>query len=196
MGKLDFPATGRNAAPILEVLTRVLPPEGSLLEIASGSGQHAAHFAPRFPGLRWQPTDLEPEHLRSIEAWTAEIPNVEAPRQLDVVETWSVQGPYDAMFCANMIHIAPWEATLGLLEGAGGRLRNAAPLVLYGPFQRAGRHTAPSNEAFDTSLRRRDARWGVRDLDVVREHASRHGLDLDEVVQMPANNLTVVFRRR
>lgn len=192
--KLDYPATGRNTAPILEVLRRVLPSEGRVLEVASGSGQHVAAFAPRFAGLRWQPTDFDEDVLPSIAAWSDGLANVEPPRRLDVCQ-WTVPGPFDVIYCANMIHIAPFEATLGLLGGAGEHLVEGGTLILYGPFRRAGEHTAPSNEAFDRRLQSRDSRWGVRDLDVVSQHAAAHGLSLGQVFDMPANNLTAVFSR-
>jgi SAM-dependent methyltransferase len=191
------PATQRNREPILAVLDRVLPEEGFVLEIASGTGEHATFFAPRLPGLTWQPTDREPGALDSIAAWTAEraAANVRPPLVLDVCSAmWPVESA-DAIFCANMIHIAPWEATLGLMRGAGRILPAGGLLVLYGPFMIDHRHTAPSNEAFDQSLRSRDPSWGVRDLGDVADAARAQGLQLLERVEMPANNFTVVFER-
>ncbi len=188
----------RNKGPILDVLKRVLPETGLVLEIGSGTGGHAAHFAPRLPGLVWQPTDPDPEMRASIGAWVAETnaPNLRPPMDLDVTgEAWPITEA-QAVFSANMIHIAPWECCLGLLAGAGRTLSPGGVLVIYGPFKRDGRHTAPSNERFDESLKSRDPAWGVRDLDDVAEAAKGHGLDLAETVTMPANNLTVVFHKR
>jgi hypothetical protein len=196
--RLDYPATQRNREVILEVLREILPEGGTVLEIASGSGQHVAFFAAALPQLRWQPSDHDPGVFASIEAWTADLDNVAAPVQIDTTSTdWSntLGSTHDAVLCANMIHIAPWAACLGLLDGVSRSLREAGPLCLYGPFMRGGVHTAPSNEAFDRSLRSRDPSWGVRDLDVVAREAQRRGLALERVFEMPANNLCVVFRR-
>ncbi|PRQ05937.1 DUF938 domain-containing protein [Enhygromyxa salina] len=196
--RLDYPATQRNREAILAVLREVLPAQGTVLELASGSGQHVAFFASALPQLRWQPSDHDPSVFASIAAWTADLDNVAAPLQIDATSpTWPL-GPdlaCDAVICANMIHISPWAACLGLLDGVSGCLREAGPLCLYGPFMRGGVHTAPSNEAFDHSLRSRDPSWGVRDLDVVEQAAAQRGLVLDRVFEMPANNLTVVLRR-
>lgn len=194
--RLDYPATQRNRAPILAVLREVLPSEGTVLEIASGSGQHAAFFAAALPQLRWQPSDHAPELLRSIASWTLELDNVAPPLALDVTrERWPI-ARCDAVVCANMIHIAPWEACLGLLDGVARTLAGDGPLCLYGPFKRGGLHTAPSNEAFDHNLQLRDPRWGVRDLDVVAKAANDRGLAVDRVFEMPANNLLVVVRHQ
>ena len=194
--KQHAPAAARNRDPILAVLRRVLParPGALVLEVASGTGQHAVHFAQALPHLHWQPTDLDPAALASIAAWVQEagLSNLRAPQPLDVRGAWPVDRA-DALFCANMVHISPWACTLGLLEGAARLLDVGAPLVLYGPYRRGGAHTAPSNAAFDESLRARDPAWGVRDLEAVVDHA--RGFALEEVVQMPANNLTVVLRR-
>lgn len=190
-------AAARNQDPILAVLREVLPAEGLVLEIAAGTGQHAAHFSRALPGLTWQPTDPSDEALASIEAWRRALgpPNLRAPLRLDVREPWPVDRA-DAVYACNLIHISPWDCTLALLSGAAAVLPVGAPLVLYGPYRRAGAHTAPSNEAFDASLRARDPAWGVRDLDTVVAEALPRGLALDRVVEMPANNLTVVLRRR
>ena len=188
----------RNKGPILAVLERVLPETGLVLEIGAGTGQHAAYFAPRFPGLEWQPTDPDPAMRDSIAAWVedTEAPNLRPPMDLDVTgSVWPVTSAV-AVFSANMIHIAPWECCLGLLAGAGRVLNPDGVLILYGPFKRGGEHTAPSNESFDESLRARDPAWGVRDLDDVADAAAGAGLDLAETVDMPANNLIAVFRRR
>jgi SAM-dependent methyltransferase len=181
----------------------VLPGEGTVLELASGSGEHAVHFAGQLPTLTWQPTDVDPSALASIAAWREEVAgadgNVRPPLRLDVTAAdWNV-GPVDpvqAMFSANLIHIAPPEATAGLLTGAGRHLAPGGVLVLYGPFRIAGAHTAASNAAFDADLRARDPRWGVRDLEAVVALAAEHGLQLEERVAMPANNQTLIFRRR
>lgn len=189
------PAAVRNREPILEVLSRVLPARGAVLEVASGTGEHAAFFATALPGLVWQPSEHDVEAFASIIAWTEGLPNVRAPLRLDAAQDpWPVT-TVDAVFNANMIHIAPWEACLGLLRGAGRHLGPGGVLVLYGPYTLAGRHTAPSNAAFDDDLRRRDPSWGVRDLDAVAEAAQARGLVLRERVAMPANNQTLVFVR-
>ncbi|MGE0151003.1 MAG: DUF938 domain-containing protein [Reyranellaceae bacterium] len=191
------PATLRNRDAILAVLQRALPQKGVVLEIASGTGEHAAFIAPRLPGtLAWQPSDFEAEALAGIDAHADGSPRILKALRLDVTApAWPLERA-QAMFCANMIHIAPWVAAEGLFAGAGRLLPSGAPLVLYGPFKRHGRHTAPSNEAFDQSLKAQDPAWGVRCLESeVMPLAERHGLALDETVQMPANNLSVIFRR-
>ena len=196
-GGLESPAAERNKQPILEVLVARLPPSGTVLEVASGTGQHVAHFARALPRLRWQPSDSDAD-LRAAAAAriaAAGLDNVLTPLALDAcAETWPVTSA-DAVVCINMIHIAPWDATIGLMRGAARVLRPGSPLFLYGPFRRDGRHTAPSNEAFDSALRARDPSWGVRDLGDVAACAREHGFELSEVVEMPANNLTVVFVR-
>jgi hypothetical protein len=192
--RLDYPATRRNRDAILLVLREVLPASGTVLEIASGSGQHVAHFAESLQNLRWQPTDIDASVLESIVAWTGHLDNVAPPAVLDVTsDDWPL-ARCEAVLCANMIHIAPWSACLGLLDGVSTRLGPGAPLCLYGPFKRNGAHTAPSNASFDESLRARNADWGVRDLDEVEHEANVRGLALDRVFEMPANNLTAVFR--
>lgn len=191
------PATERNREPILEVLRRVLPGRGLVLEIASGSGEHAVHFARALPEILIQPSDPDPAGRASIEAWRRHegVENVLPALALDArADDWPIEHA-DALLCCNMIHIAPWEAALGLLRGAARLLPPGAPLVLYGPYRRDGRHTSASNADFDTSLRARDPAWGVRDLEAVVAAANEQGLQLDEVVEMPANNLTVVLRR-
>ncbi|QQS12683.1 MAG: DUF938 domain-containing protein [Rhodospirillales bacterium] len=189
------PATERNRDPILAVLRSVLPARGVVLEIASGTGEHAAYFATGLPAIEWQPSDLEFAAVPGIDAWNDALPNVRPAVALDVERAPWPLDEADALFCANMIHIAPWSAALGLLRGAGRILPPGGPLILYGPFKRGGRHTAPSNEAFDSSLRARDPAWGIRDLADVAAAAGIVGLTLDTVVEMPANNLTVVLRR-
>jgi hypothetical protein len=195
--KCHAPATERNRVFLLEVLRRVLWDRREVLEIASGSGQHAVFFAAALAPLRWQPTDRDPEALRSIEAWRAEagLPNLIPARALDVgAPHWPIEDA-DAVVCINLIHIAPWSTSVALFEGAGRLLPAAAPLVSYGPYRFGGR-TAPSNDAFDASLRARDASWGVRDVDDLTALAHRTGFGLEEVVPMPANNHTLIWRRR
>lgn len=191
------PHVARNAAPIAEVLRDVLPAEGLVLEVASGSGEHALAFARAFPHLLWQPSDPDPAALASIEAWQAEegLPNLLPPLALDAAAAeWPV-GQADAILCINMVHISPWAATIGLLDGAARLLAAGAPLYLYGAYRRDGVPTAPSNEAFDDSLRARNPEWGVRRLEDVASEAARRSLRLDRIVEMPANNLSVVFRK-
>jgi hypothetical protein len=189
-------AAERNAEPILEVLRRVLPPRGLVLEVASGSGYHAGLFARALPDLTWQPTDRDPDGLASIAGWVddAALPNLRAPLLLDVTGAWPVERA-DAVLCINMIHIAPWACALALLDGAARLLPAGAPLVTYGPYRFDGGFTAPSNAAFDASLRARDPSWGVRDVADLRREAAARGLTLAEEVAMPANNHTLVFRR-
>lgn len=191
------PHVARNTAPILDVLRGILPAEGLILEVASGSGEHVIAFARAFPGLLFQPSDADPVALRSIDAWrTAEsLPNLMAPVPLDAAAGEWVVAEADAILCINMVHISPWEATLGLLRNAGRLLREGSPLYLYGAYRRQGVETAPSNEQFDRSLKARDPRWGLRDLEDVVAEGERNGLRLDAVIPMPANNLSVVLRR-
>jgi SAM-dependent methyltransferase len=191
------PAAERNKQPILEVLARVLPPRGRVLEIGSGTGQHVAHFAAALPGLTFQPSEMDVERHASIEAWAAagHLSNVMPPLAIDVTRRpWPVSVA-DAVVCINVIHIAPWDATVALMAGAGAILPAGGVLVTYGPYRRDGAHTSPSNEAFDASLRARNPRWGVRDIDEVAEVAAREGLALEEVVPMPAHNFALVWRR-
>ena len=191
------PHVARNRDPILAVLKRVLPARGVVLEIASGSGEHAAYFADQLPALVWQPTDPDAEALASIAAHRAAgaVANLLAPLRLDVTApAWPVERA-DALMCCNMIHIAPWAACEGLIAGAQRVLPVGGVLYLYGPYKIDGRHTAPSNEAFDSDLRRRNPAWGIRDLGDVAALAQRHDLALAETVPMPANNFSVIFRR-
>ena len=195
--RLEYPATLRNRDAILDVLRRVLPRSGLVLEIASGSGEHAVHFARAFSGLTFQPTDPDGAALKSISAWAKEtgLKNIRAPLQLDAAsETWPVNSA-DAILCINMIHIAPWRATKGLISGAAKILRTGSSLYLYGPYRQAGVVTAPSNDAFDASLKSRDAEWGLRNLEDVAALAAQTGFSAPDVTQMPANNLSAVFRR-
>jgi hypothetical protein len=193
---LTAPAAERNKGPILAVLKRVLPASGLVLEIASGTGQHVVHFAQSMPHLTWQPSDPNPELRTSIRAWIAQtgLSNVRAPLELDVQnQPWPIVAA-NAVVCINMIHIAPWSAATALMAGAARLLPTTGVLVLYGPYRREGRHTAPSNEAFDRQLQASNPEWGVRDLEAVSEAAASHGLALRDVITMPANNLCVVFR--
>jgi SAM-dependent methyltransferase len=189
------PATQRNREPILAVLRRVLPATGLVVEIASGTGEHAAFFAAAFPGVAWQPTDVDPDALPSIASWCGGVANARAPIVLDVTRPWPLDRA-DAVVCINMLHISPWEAGEAMLRGAGRVLPPGGVLYLYGPYRRDGAHTAPSNAAFDATLRAQDPRWGVRDLETVVATAADAGLEHAETVEMPANNLSVVFRRR
>jgi SAM-dependent methyltransferase len=195
---LTAPAVARNRDPILAVLRQVLPSSGTVLEIASGTGEHAVHFSAALPNLTWQPTDLEEVMLRSIAAHRAlaDLPNLLPPLELDVeAGSWPITHA-DAVVCINMLHIAPWSAAERLIAGAARVLPPGGVLYLYGPFQENGRHTAPSNAAFDASLRARNPDWGVRDLGEVADLARKSGFELTERFAMPANNMSVVFRRR
>jgi len=194
-GELESPAAERNKQAILDAIRGWLPATGTVLEIASGTGQHIVHFARALPALTWQPTEPDETLLaaaaRRVRA--AGLANLRAPLSLDVLASkWPVQRA-DAVICINMIHIAPWVATEALISGAARVLAGRSPLCLYGPYRRGGMHTAPSNEAFDQSLRARNPEWGVRDLDEVARSAGRFGFELAEIVSMPANNFTVVF---
>lgn len=198
--RLRAPATARNREPILGVMRRVFPARARVLEIASGSGEHAVFIAKAMPQWIWRPSDPDAAARESIAAWSeAEaVSSVLPPIEIDVrAPAWGVESdaPYDALVAINMIHIAPWASALGLMAGAARVLASGGILFLYGPFKRDGRHTAPSNESFDASLRARDPSWGVRDLADVESAAIPHGLVLDEIVDMPANNLSLVFRR-
>jgi hypothetical protein len=192
------PATERNRAAILAVLQPLLPDTGCVVEIASGSGQHAVWFAQQLPALTFQPSDPEAAHRASIAAWIAHsgVTNVLAPVTLDATaQRWSLPAPPVAVLCINMIHIAPWEAALGLVRNAATTLPAGGFLYLYGPFRQGGRHTSESNASFDADLRARHPAWGVRDLEAVTEAAAGAGFALEAVVTMPANNLSVVLRR-
>jgi SAM-dependent methyltransferase len=191
------PATLRNREPILDVLDRLLPETGLVLEVASGSGEHAVYFARHLPELRWQPSDPSPESRASIASWAEaeRATNLLPPLDLDAAsDDWPI-AQADALVCINMVHISPWAATEGLIRGAGRVLASGAPLLLYGPYRETGRPLAPSNAAFDADLKRRDPRWGLRDLDAVEALAASHRLKLEEIVEMPANNLSVILRR-
>jgi SAM-dependent methyltransferase len=195
--KQHAPAAERNRAPILEVLARVLPRRGLVLEIASGTGQHAVWFARHLRALTWQPSDADPSALASIAAWAADdaLPNLRPPLHLDVTApAWPVDAA-DAVVCINMIHIAPWAAARALVTGAARVLRPGGALCTYGPYRFDGAFTAPSNAAFDASLRARNPAWGVRDVRDLEAAAAAVGLALAETVALPANNHVLVFRR-
>lgn len=191
------PATLRNRDAITAVLRDHLPPNGTVLEIASGSGEHIVYFAAAFPALRWQPSDCEPAALASIAEWTAEAgaTNVAAPLSLDVERSpWPVSQA-NAIVCINMVHISPWSASEALFAGASALLPPGAPLYLYGPFLRHDVMTAPSNLAFDTSLKQRNPAWGLRDVAAIDALAESQGLARSALIEMPANNLSLVYRR-
>lgn len=194
--RLHSPACERNRDPILEVLRRVFPAEGLILEIASGTGMHAVHFGRGLPQVRWQPTDREEEHRASITAWIEDegVRNVLPPLHLDVLEAWPV-GSADAIFNANMIHISPWECTEALFFGGADVLRPGSPLLTYGPYRFADQPFAPSNARFDESLRARNPSWGIRDAEAIESVADRAGFELKEKIEMPANNHCLLFAR-
>jgi SAM-dependent methyltransferase len=192
------PAAARNRDPIAEVLRPRLPAVGTVLELASGSGEHAVHNARAFPRLDWQPSDFDLQALASIAAWRrqTELPNLLEPVRIDATapETWPLARA-DAVVCINMIHISPWAATEGLMRGASRLLPPGGGLFLYGPYLEDGVETAPSNLAFDQSLKDRDPRWGLRRLEEVTALAAAHGLAFEERIAMPANNLVVIYRK-
>ncbi|HEX4417311.1 MAG TPA: DUF938 domain-containing protein [Kofleriaceae bacterium] len=194
--KQHAPAAARNREPIREVLARELPAHGTVLEIASGSGEHAVDFARAFPALAWQPSDRSEAARASIAAWRAEagLANLAPPLALDASEPGWPIAHAGAIVCINMIHIAPWQATLGLFAGAGRLLAPGGLLYLYGPYRFAGAFTAASNAEFDRSLRARDPQWGVRDAGELEAIARPHGLTLRATIAMPANNHSLVFR--
>jgi hypothetical protein len=191
------PATVRNREAIRAVLADILPTSGTVLEIASGTGEHIVHFAEAFPHLRWQPSDYDEAGLASIAAWAGEsgLANILPPVQIDATAPdWPLEAT-DAVLCINMVHIAPWAATKGLFAGAARLLSPKCPLFLYGPYHEADRPTAESNQAFDRSLKERDPDWGLRLLDDVEAVANYHGFALANRISMPANNLSLEFRR-
>lgn len=195
------PATQRNREPILAILSQVLHPRSNILEIASGTGEHAIYFAAKLASCRWTPSDTNPLAQESIIAWrdSVALDNLDPPLLIDVSQQdWHEQvlgREIDAIVNINMIHISPWQACLGLMEGAGELLTAGGILYLYGPYMRHGQHTAPSNASFDQSLRARNPLWGVRELEAVIEVAAAANLKLNQVVEMPANNLSVIFSR-
>ena len=206
-GRLDAAAFHRNHEPIWAVLEKFLAGKsGDVVEAGSGTGQHVVHFAKHTPGIIWWPSDLNENHLKSIEAWRAHsaLPNIRPPLRIDLTDpAWCPEmhdgsGPTEllAVFCANVIHIAPWRVAEGLFAGAARYLRSDGRLFLYGPFKREGKHTALSNAVFDTSLREQDPEWGVRDIADLEKLAEAGGLALIETVEMPANNMILAYGRR
>jgi len=196
-GLWNLPAAERNKGAILAALRNELPTSGVVLEVASGAGQHVVHFAKALNALTWLPSDPDGEFRRSIEdrIRSEALENVRAPLDLDVLKRpWPVSG-VEAVLCINMIHVAPREATEALIAGSGEALSEGGALFLYGPYRRFGAHTAPSNEAFDARLRAQNPEWGIRDLEDVERFADQAGLRLNGVIEMPANNLSLVFRR-
>jgi SAM-dependent methyltransferase len=192
-----FPHVARNREAILQVLRRVLPSQGLVLEVASGSGEHAAYFAERLPSLIWHPSELDPRSLASIAAHrtAADTPNLLPPVCLDATsEQWPVES-VDALVCINMIHISPWAVSEGLMAGARRALRMGGIIYLYGPYKIDGRHTAQSNKEFDAWLRTQNAQWGVRDFADIKDLAARNDFVLIETVPMPANNMSIIFKR-
>jgi cyclopropane fatty-acyl-phospholipid synthase-like methyltransferase len=196
VSRVESPSAARNREPILAQMRRVFPSTGKVLEIASGSGEHAVFAGRALPGLTWQPSDPDATARASIAEWIAHegLGNVLPPRDIDVrTAQWGVDGPFDAVVAINMIHISPWAAALGLFAGAGRVLRAGGILFLYGPYRRGGQHTAPSNATFDGWLKARDPSFGVRDLEEVERVGVENGLALREIVEMPANNFSLVF---
>ena len=192
------PAAQRNREPIAEVLADWLPKRGLVLEIASGTGEHAVHFAERFPNLQWQPSDLHPDALRSIAAWREEsrLPNLREPIALDAAKPDWPLDQADAVLSINMVHISPWASALGLIDGAARLLAEGAPLILYGPWLKDDIPTVDSNLAFDADLKRRDPEWGLRRVEDFAAAAEGHALALEDLRQMPANNLMLLFRKQ
>jgi SAM-dependent methyltransferase len=191
------PACERNKDVILDVLREVMPTTGTILEIACGPGQHAVHFASGFPEVKWQPSDIDPTSIASTRAWRdeAQLPNMLDPIMLDATHAeWPIAHA-NGIVCCNMIHISPWDVTLGLLDGAARILPDDGILYTYGPYKIGGKHTAPSNEAFDQSLRSQNPEWGVRNLDDVALEARRRGLHLVKTAKMPANNFSVIYKK-
>jgi SAM-dependent methyltransferase len=192
--RLSSPSALRNREPILQVLRRVLPRDGLVLEVASGTGEHVAYFAEAFPGLIFQPTALDESNRASIDAWAAGLANVHPAMPLDATGIWPRLDAC-AVICINMIHIAPWAATLGLVSGAASVLREGGLLITYGPYLQAGVPLAPGNAAFDADLRSRNPQWGLREIDAVSKIAAASGFAFPDVIAMPANNLCLVFRK-
>jgi hypothetical protein len=191
------PAALRNREPIAEVLAEWLPPEGLVLEIASGTGEHAVYFAERFPGIEWQPSDVHPDALASIAGWraSAKLANLHEPIVLDAAwPDWPI-GRADAVLSINMVHISPWASSLGLIAGAAGLLPSGGPLILYGPWLKDDIPTAPSNLDFDADLKSRDRNWGLRRVEDFAGAAKERGLLLEQTRAMPANNLMLLLRR-
>jgi SAM-dependent methyltransferase len=195
-GRRSAPAALRNREPIAQVLAEWLPKRGLVLEVASGTGEHAVFFAGRFPKLEWQPSDLDAAALQSIRSWRAEaaLPNLREPLIIDAASNdWPIESA-DAVLSINMVHISPWASSLGLLEGASRLLRAGGPLILYGPWLGDRIETAPSNLAFDADLKRRDPEWGLRNVEIFAAEAQARGLELVDQRAMPANNRMLLFR--
>ncbi|SCA57063.1 conserved hypothetical protein [Candidatus Terasakiella magnetica] len=194
--RLFYPATQRNRDAIFSILKQFLPQQGNVLEIASGSGEHVIHFAQSCPDLNWQPSDLDPDCLKSIQSWIEHtgLKNIHSPLSLDTTSNanWP-QTELDALICINMIHISPWEATIALMKKAAHYLKEDGFLYLYGPYKRNSQHTAPSNVAFEQWLKEKDPRFGVRAMEEVEAEAAKNGLKLAHVYDMPANNFSLVF---
>ena len=198
------PAAERNREPILRALKQILPQQGLALEIASGTGQHVAHFAAGLPGWVWQPSDAQPDAFDSIGWWCAQagVRHVRPPITLNVMASmWPCdeapfKAPFDDLFCANMLHISPWATCAALMRGAALHLAPTGMLLVYGPFLETGTPTSPGNQDFDQSLRQRDPSWGIRQLQDVAQEAQRTGLQLHQKIEMPANNLLLVFDRK
>ena len=193
-----FPATARNREAIADLLKRYLPERGTVLEIGSGSGEHALYFSDLFPDLTWQPSDPDPLNLESIRVWVKTVPdrqNLLPPLALNASDVLLPIDQADAVICVNVIHISPWDATEGLMRNAAALLPLNGLLYLYGPYRIGGTHTAPSNESFDQSLRSQNEAWGVRNLEEVIAEANKNGLQFIERVDMPANNQSVIFRK-
>ena len=197
------PSSQRNGPHILKILKGVLPKEGTVLEVGGGTGEHTVLFAPAFPGLQWLPTDPADDKLESIKAWikVKPLPNLLPPQAIDAaaprwpVEDQAITPPIAAIVCINMIHVSPWQAGLGLLAAAGRILPSGGILYLYGAYKVDGKYTAPSNKDFDEMLKKTDPEWGLRELRDVEKEANKHGLYLIDEIDMPANNLSVVFQK-
>lgn len=199
--RLHAPATARNREFIFEVLAPALPASGTIFEVASGTGEHAAFMAPKLVNHHWQPSDIDPRHLASINAWRAEVmaENIQAARPFNVLEhdflAPAHPSPLSAILAINLIHISPWTVAETLIEKAGQSLPEDGLFYLYGPYKRDGAHTSESNEAFDTSLKSRDESWGVRDMEAVIDLADKAGFHAPDIIPMPANNFSLVLRK-
>ncbi len=199
--RLHAPATARNRAAIFDVMAPYLEGKSSVLEIASGTGEHAAHMAPKLPHITWQPSDLEARHIQSIDAWAAHSKacNIAPAIKLDILSTQKIDhslAPYDMIAAINLIHIAPWDVCVALLEKARKLLDDGGCIFLYGPYMRGGHHTSPSNADFDISLKASNPAWGVRALEDVTTLARQHGFQEPIITEMPANNLSVIYQQQ
>jgi len=196
--RLQAPAAQRNRDLIADVLAKTIRPDGLILELASGSGEHCLRFAERFPGAVLQPSDPSPRARASIDAWaqSSGLTNIRPALDLDAsLAAWPLESA-DAMICINMIHIAPWEATLGLFKGAATYLTHAGTLFTYGPYMRDGAHTSDGNRSFDADLRAENPRWGIRSIEALTEVAQDNGISAPEIVAMPSNNFCLIFKKR